>query len=80
MISSRQIKAARALLDWSQDDLAQKSGVSPITVKRAEKSTEASRAGILEAIERALMDAGIEFIGSASKEGATVLKGKVRKR
>ena len=35
-VSIRQIKAARALLNWSQDDLAARSGVSTPTVKRLE--------------------------------------------
>ena len=35
-LSIRQIKAARALLDWSQDNLAAKSGVSAPTIGRLE--------------------------------------------
>ena len=37
-VSIRQIKAARALLAWSQEELAEKSGVSTPTVKRLESS------------------------------------------
>ena len=36
-VSIRQIKAARALLGWSQETLAKASGVSIPTVKRLEK-------------------------------------------
>jgi transcriptional regulator with XRE-family HTH domain len=35
-ISVRQIKAARALLDWSQERLAEASGVSIPTIRRLE--------------------------------------------
>ncbi len=38
MISIRQVKAARALLGWSQEDLSTKSGVSYPTVARLELS------------------------------------------
>jgi transcriptional regulator with XRE-family HTH domain len=40
MISNLQIRAARALLGWSQTRLAEEAGVSPITVKRLEGSDE----------------------------------------
>ena len=36
MISIRQVKAARALLGWSQADLARRSGISEPTVARLE--------------------------------------------
>ena len=74
MVSSRQMKAARALLDWSQGELAEKAGVVPITIKRAEKDISATKANIIEAIEKAFAAAGIEFIDNATKEGAVVLK------
>ena len=35
-VSIRQIKAARALLGWSQEDLAKRAGISVPTVKRLE--------------------------------------------
>ena len=63
-VSIRQIKAARALLGWSQDDLAGQSGVSIPTVKRLE-STDGDiggRAETGEALVTALEKAGVEFI------------------
>ncbi len=63
-VSIRQIKAARALLGWSQGDLSRASGVSDPTIKRLE-----SRDGVLggrnetgERIRAALEAAGVEFI------------------
>ena len=63
-VSIRQIKAARALLGWSQGDLAEKSGVSAPTVKRLE-AADGEIGGRLEtgeALDTALEKAGVEFI------------------
>jgi predicted transcriptional regulator len=63
-VSIRQIKAARALLGWSQDDLADHSGVSAPTVKRLEAAEGdiGGRAETGEALVAALQEAGVEFI------------------
>jgi predicted transcriptional regulator len=63
-VSIRQIKAARALLGWSQDDLAKKSGISAPTVKRLEAvdGDLGGRAETGEALVAALQEAGVEFI------------------
>jgi predicted transcriptional regulator len=62
-VSIPQIKAARALLGWSQDDLAARSGVSQPTIKRleAEGGELGGRVETGEKICRALEKAGIEF-------------------
>lgn len=63
-VSIRQIKAARALLGWSQADLAQASGVSEATVKRLEcQSGElGGRADTGDKIINALEEAGIIIV------------------
>jgi predicted transcriptional regulator len=63
-VSVRQIKAARAMLDWSQSELAERSGVSEPTVKRLEASDGelGGRAGTAQKIIDALVDAGAEFL------------------
>jgi predicted transcriptional regulator len=63
-VSIRQIKAARALIGWSQDDLAGKSGVSSPTIKRLEAADGelGGRADTGAALVAALEKAGIEFI------------------
>jgi transcriptional regulator with XRE-family HTH domain len=63
MISSAQLRAARSLLGNSQTDLAERAGVSVPTLKRAEGAS-AIRAAVdsMEAIQRALESAGVEFI------------------
>ncbi len=63
MIESSQIKAARAMLDWSQQTLADKSGVSLPTIKRIESAGPGrSSLDTINAIKMALETAGIEFI------------------
>lgn len=63
MISVRQVKAARALLGWSQEDLAQASRVSKPTIARLE-SSEGEIGGYSDTREKllsALHAAGVEF-------------------
>lgn len=61
---SAQIRAARALLRWSAEDLARASAVGLTTIRRAElthQQTSLTAANDL-AIRRALEEAGVEFI------------------
>jgi transcriptional regulator with XRE-family HTH domain len=64
MISVRQVKAARALLGWSQDDLADNSGVSKATVARLETADGdlGGYAGTREKLVDALESAGVIFV------------------
>jgi transcriptional regulator with XRE-family HTH domain len=64
LITILQIKAARALLGWSQADLAHRSGVSEPTIARLESAEGelGGREGTGEKIRRAIESAGIEFI------------------
>jgi predicted transcriptional regulator len=62
MVTPRQIRAARALLDWSQQQLADKAIVSLNAVARLETGKADARASTISAIEKALLKAGIEFI------------------
>jgi hypothetical protein len=63
-ITSAQIRAARALVRWSAEDLARASAVGLTTIRRAElteSETSLTAANDL-AIRRALEAAGVEFI------------------
>lgn len=62
-VSIRQLKAARSLLGWSQQDLAAQSGVSLPTIKRieAEDGALGGRPNTGDSIRRALESAGVEF-------------------
>ena len=62
MISPEQCRAARALLDWSQDQLSKKASVGIVTVRQLEAGTHEPRRATLDVIRRALVDAGVEFI------------------
>jgi hypothetical protein len=63
LITAAQMRAARALVRWSADDLARRSKLGVATVRRAEAAdghppiTEANCA----AIQRVLEGAGVEF-------------------
>ena len=65
-VSIQQVKAARALLGWSQEQLADASGVSIPTIKRLEANDGplGGRDVTAEKIKRALENAGVEFIAS----------------
>ena len=55
-----QWQAARALIGWSQSDLAQKIGVAPLTIKRLEGGQVVSD-DIRGRAQQALEAAGVEF-------------------
>jgi transcriptional regulator with XRE-family HTH domain len=62
MIIREQCRAARALLDWSQQELADKAAVGVVTVRQLEAGTHEPRRATLDVIRRALENAGVEFI------------------
>ena len=66
-IVSAQIRAAKAMLRWSGEDLARIAGVSLSSVRRIEATDgvpESQNMRTILAIKFALEDAGIEFIGT----------------
>jgi transcriptional regulator with XRE-family HTH domain len=65
-VSIRQIKAARALLGWSQEDLATRAGVSVPTVKRLEAAD-----GLLGGRK----DTGIKLCGALERAGIEFTNG-----
>lgn len=62
LISIAQCRAARALLGWSQGELAVAAAVSKTTVVDFERGTRTPHRNNLAAIHRALELAGIHFI------------------
>jgi DNA-binding XRE family transcriptional regulator len=64
MISVRQMKAARALVAWSQGDLSAASGVSEPTIARLESQDGqiGGRAETAKKLIAAFEKAGVEFI------------------
>jgi len=61
-IRAGQIKAARALLDWSQNDLADAAGLSINTIRNLELGYISPRGSTTNVVRQALEDAGLEFI------------------
>ena len=76
MISSSQIKAARSLLGWSAQVLANKSSVAVVTVRRYElcEGIPDGRVGPLLKVKQTLETAGIEFLGDPISNPGVQLK------
>lgn len=66
MITSAQIRAARALLDWSRQTLSDISGVGISALMRLESANGIPGGNIktFEAVQNAFEKAGIQFIGT----------------
>lgn len=62
MIISAQCRAARGLLAWSQQDLADAAQIGIVTVHQLEAGLSQPRRATLEVIRRAFERAGVEFI------------------
>ena len=73
MITSGQIKAARALVGWTARDLAAKAEIGFSTLIRLESADGVPAGNIktIDAIKKALEEVGIEFIGTPD-QGAGV--------
>ncbi|MGE4483219.1 XRE family transcriptional regulator [Acidocella sp.] len=74
MITSRQVRAARALLNWKQEMLAEKAVVALTALKRLESERglhvhESTR----DQVRRALEAAGVLFIDSDRGHGVMLL-------
>ena len=76
MIIGEQIRAARAMLKWTADDLAQKSEIGVATIRRLEvmNGIPTGQARILDAIQRTLEQAGVEFVGAPDQQPGVRLK------
>jgi predicted transcriptional regulator len=62
MITPSQCRAARALLDWPQQELANQARVGVVTVRQFEGGAVQPRSATMDVIRRALEAAGAEFI------------------
>lgn len=62
MVTNKQIRAARAMLGWSQDDLAKASGVSRPTLNNFENDVATPKTSTLELMKKALEEKGILFL------------------
>jgi transcriptional regulator with XRE-family HTH domain len=71
MLNIEQVRSARMLLSWTQEDLAKRSGVALGTIKRLE-----AKAGLIGGnaetvwkIQAALEEAGVIFIPADAQHG-----------
>ena len=75
MIDGRQIRAARAMLGWSREDLLKASGSSMSALLRMEGALADSRSSTLNKVVKALSLAGIEFVTRDDGAIGVILKG-----
>ena len=62
MVTPAQCRAARGLLDWSQQDLAGQAGIGIVTVRQVEAGSTKPRRATLIVLKQAFERAGVEFI------------------
>jgi DNA-binding XRE family transcriptional regulator len=67
VLAPQQLRAARALVGWSREALAKKSGVPAITTKQFENGDTDPRLSTLHKWRRALEAAGVVFIDPEAK-------------
>jgi transcriptional regulator with XRE-family HTH domain len=82
MLQVAQLRAARALLGWRQDDIAEAAKISVATIRRIE-SQEGPLAGYVSTlvkIQAAFEHAGIQFIEDDELGGFGVRMAKKKKR
>ncbi|WP_372623852.1 multiprotein-bridging factor 1 family protein [Falsiroseomonas sp.] len=75
--SVAQIRAARALLDWSQNKLAEVAEVGRATVGDFERGARQPIRLSLKAMRRALEDAGIVFLWAETGGEGVLLRARV---
>ncbi|RWK53488.1 MAG: XRE family transcriptional regulator [Mesorhizobium sp.] len=76
MIDAGQMKAARALLGWTQKDLSKASSVSEPTIKLMEsRGTERSAMSNVMAVKKAMEEAGVIFIDPNGNGAGVRLRG-----
>jgi transcriptional regulator with XRE-family HTH domain len=80
MLEAAQIRAARALLGWRQEDLSKASGVGTATIQRIEKSgqTVTGYASTLVRIQSAFEQAGIQFLDEDAAGGIGLRIAKIK--
>lgn len=79
MITIQQSRAARGLLGWTQQELADAAGLSKTAINNFEKDKSAIKMDSLKAIQMAFEALGVEFIGDTgvrlSHDRTEVLRG-----
>ena len=74
MITARQTRAARALLGWTQETLAERALVSLTALKRLESMNNLKVfESTFDQVRRAFESAGIVFLNSGQGEGVMIV-------
>lgn len=77
MITARQSRAARALLGWTQETLADKARVSLTALKRLESESDlAVYESTRDQVRRAFEASGVVLLSSDQGEGVMVMRNK----
>lgn len=63
MITAQQVRAGRALLNWSQKDLSTHSGISLNAINNFEREMVTPRRDTLQSLRKTLETSGLEMIG-----------------
>jgi DNA-binding XRE family transcriptional regulator len=74
MIKGSQIRAARAMLGWSQQDLADKALLSETAVLKLETERADTRTSTILKVRKSLEEAGIDFITRTDGAVGVLLK------
>lgn len=84
MINAEQIRAGRAMLDWSTAELARRTGLTVNGINKIERGHVVAQRETLEKIQSAFEEAGLEFLpGSGLRKKdriVTVFEGKAPRR
>ena len=82
MIELAQIRAARALLGWRQEDLSKASGVGTATVRRIESANSGTTSYVstLSRIQASLEAAGVLFIDDDGSAGIGVRLARTKRK
>ena len=67
IINYKQCKAARALLDWSQEDLSQRAEVAKATIGDFERGARNLRIETMQKVVAVLENEGIRFEGEGER-------------
>jgi transcriptional regulator with XRE-family HTH domain len=71
-LTPEQCRAARALLDWSQPDLAEASGLTRQTIARFERGARTPHPTNRDTLRAALEAGGVEFLDETPTKGPGV--------
>lgn len=72
ILTVEQSRAARGLLNWNQNQLAEAAHIGGATIRRFEAGRRVPVYNNLMAIRRALEDAGVEFLPARNGKGVGV--------